>query len=529
MTRARTSPRRSPFGSRVLGPREQEPRQLRVRIQVLLTLLLVLTNMLGAIVVFVVNTWAVPSPDPARKMVIALAIAIPTYIVVGVIVGVWVGTAGSLNALRWATVPGGEPTRADRARALRVPFMLTITQFGIWAVGTVLFTVLAVVLQPDRALSTGLTVGIGAVVVAGISYLLTEFAMRPVAARALDDTDVTMRLRGVGVGPRMMLVWTVGTAAPIIGLLIAAILALTDDQATLTQMSVVTIVVCSIVLTAGALLTGLNARAVVAPILSVREALREVEDGDLDADVVVYDGTELGQLQSGFNAMVSGLREREKIRDLFGRHVGREVADAATAGSTGEIELGGSTRVASVLFVDLVGSTGYATAHSATEVVAVLNRFFGVVVDEVTQHGGLVNKFMGDAVLALFGAPATSPDHAAAALAAARSMATRLAVEVPEVGAGIGISTGTVVVGNVGHQERFEYTAIGDAVNSASRLTDLAKDVPGCVLAAWESVAAAEDAGSPEAKEWIEHGEVVLRGRSTPTRLAVPAKALDQV
>lgn len=520
--------RRSPFGARVLGPRDQGPRQLRLRIQILLTVLLLTTNLIGAAVVFGVNMWAIPSPDPSRSMLIALAIAVPTYVLFGVVVGVVAGTTASLHALRWATQPDAWPSAKERVRALRVPLWLTLTQFGIWAGATVIFTLLTVILQPSRALGTGLTVAIGAVVVAGVAYLLTEFTLRPVAARALAGRGVGRRPRGVGVGPRMMLFWLVGTAAPLVGLAIAALLALTTDQATLDQLAVVTIVLCGIVLVFGGLLTELNARSLVAPIVSVRDAMREVEAGDYDVDVVVYDGTELGQLQSGFNAMVHGLQERERIRDLFGRHVGVEVAEAATAARTGEIALGGQTLVASVLFVDLVGSTTYATEHGPAEVVAMLNRFFGVVVDEVDAQHGLVNKFLGDAVLAIFGAPVALPDHAERALSAARAMAARLSNEVPEVGYGIGVATGTVVAGYVGHEQRFEYTAIGDAVNSAARLTDLAKDVPGGVLAAWESVEAAREDGadgSGEADGWCEHGEVVLRGRTTPTRLAVPSPA----
>lgn len=527
MPRRRTSHRRGPFGSRLLGPRDQGPRQLRIRIQLLLTGMLVTTNVVGALVVFVVNTWAIPSPAPNREMVIALAIAIPTYVVLAVIVGAVWGTTSALRALRWATQPDVDPDRTQRAQALRVPLTLTAAQFSIWLGATALFTTLTLVLQPSRAIGTGLTVSIGAVVVAGISYLLTEFTLRPIAARALEDVRVTRRVRGVGVGPRMAIFWTLGTAAPVIGLLIAAILALTPagDEATLRQLAIVTIIVCGIVLVFGFLLTDLNARSVVAPLLSVRDAMQEVESGNLDADVVVYDGTELGQLQAGFNDMVHGLRERELIRDLFGRHVGHEVASAAAALGAGEIELGGETRACTVLFVDLVGSTTYATEHSPTEVVAVLNRFFAVVVDEVDRHHGLVNKFIGDAVLAIFGAPVEIEDHAGAGLAAARAMATRLAEEVPEIGAGIGVATGQVVAGNVGHQQRFEYTVIGDAVNSAARLTDLAKDVPGCVLASWDSVEAARAAGADgadEASRWREHGATTLRGRTEETRLAVP-------
>ncbi|KRC53643.1 MULTISPECIES: adenylate/guanylate cyclase domain-containing protein [unclassified Nocardioides] len=518
-----TAARRSPFGSRLLGPRDQSPRGLRIRIQLLLTFLLIITNVIGVVLVFAISIWVIPSPPPTDAMVVALAIAVPVYVAVAVAVGTAWGTTTSLGALRWATDPTVDPDRTQRERALRVPFWLTTMQLVLWTTGTVLFTVLSVVLQPSRALGTGLTVGITTVIVAGVAYLLTEFALRPVAARALSDVRVTGRLRGAGVGPRQAIFWWLGTGAPTVGLLITAILALTPrNDATLNQLAVVTIVVCGVVLVFGFLLTDLNARSVVAPIISVRDAMRAVERGDLDTDVVVYDGTELGQLQSGFNDMVSGLQEREQIRDLFGRHVGQEVAAAAAALGAGEIELGGETRTCSVLFVDLVGSTTYATEHGPTQVVAVLNRFFGVVVDEVDRHHGLVNKFIGDAVLAIFGAPVEHADHASAALEAARAMAARLAVEVPEVGAGIGVATGQVVAGNVGHEQRYEYTVIGDAVNSAARLTDLAKDVPGCVLAAWDSVEAARADGSPEAEHWVEHGETTLRGRTTTTRLAVP-------
>ena len=139
------------------------------------------------------------------------------------------------------------------------------------------------------------------------------------------------------------------------------------------------------------------------PVNAVRRAMRRVEGGDLDANVTVYDGTELGQLQSGFNTMVAGLQERERIRDLFGRHVGRDVARAAAA--TGEVRLGGEVRRVAALFVDLVGSTTLAAQRPPGEVVGLLNRLFAVVVEVVEEHGGWVNKFEGDAALAVFGAP----------------------------------------------------------------------------------------------------------------------------
>jgi adenylate cyclase len=509
-------PRRlAPFGARILGPSDQTPRALRIRVQLLLTAMLVSTNLVGAVLVFVISYFVVPSPAPTGATVLSLVIAVPSYVGFAVLVGALVGTKQTLRALRWAT-SGREPDEAERRQALRVPLRLTQLQAVLWLSGAALFTVLAVLIQPERAITTGLTVGIAGIVGCGIGFMLTEFVLRPISARALAAAPVSERPRGAGVGDRMVIFWCLGTGAPVVGLLVTAILTLTSDETTRIGLAVTSLVAGGVVLVFGLFTTVLNARAVVAPVLSVRDALLDVEQGELDREVVVYDGTELGLLQSGFNQMVHGLREREHLRDLFGRHVGKEVAEAAASGS---IELGGESRVVSVLFVDLVGSTTFATERSPTEVVEMLNRFFDVVVDEVDRRHGLVNKFIGDAVLAIFGAPVELPDHADAALSAARAMAGRLAEEVPDIGAGIGVATGEVVAGNVGHRDRFEYTVIGDAVNSAARLTDLAKEVPGRVLATWSAV---EAAGPDEASYWTRHESITLRGRSEETATAVP-------
>jgi len=502
------------YGSVLLGPADQSVGRLRTRVQSLLTILLIGTNLAGAAIVVVLSTVVIPGPAPNDQMKLALAIGVPVYVVVAVVAGAGLGTAVSLRALRWATEEK-EPSREERLTALKVPWYLTLIQAGLWFSATVLFTLLAVLLQPERALSTAFAVGITSVVVSAIAYLFSEFSLRPIAARALAaETQVTPG--AIGVRRRMLIFWALGTGAPVVGLIVVAILSLTIGETTLARLAVVDLALGAVVLCFGFLVTWLNARAVVSPILSVSNAMQRVEQGDLDAEVQVYDGTELGQLQAGFNHMVDGLREREHLRDLFGRHVGKEVA-AAAAGK--DVELGGETRVVSVLFVDLVGSTALASERRPDEVVDLLNRFFGVVVEEVDERQGLVNKFIGDAVLAVFGAPVEVDDHAGRALAAARAMAARLADEVPDLEAGIGVSTGEAVAGNVGDETRYEYTVIGDAVNSASRLTDLAKDVEGRVLASWEAVEAASD---EEAGHWERHETVTLRGRSEQTETAVP-------
>jgi adenylate cyclase len=221
-------------------------------------------------------------------------------------------------------------------------------------------------------------------------------------------------------------------------------------------------------------------------------------------------------LQAGFNRMAEGLRERERIRELFGMHVGEDVARSALEN---EAELGGEQREVGVLFVDLVGSTAIAAERPPHEVVELLNSFFGIVIDVVDSAGGWVNKFEGDGALAVFGAPEPLDDAAGSALAAGRRLGRRLSHDMTEAKAGIGISYGTVVAGNIGSDKRFEYTVIGDPVNEAARLTELAKEKPGMIVA---SEAALDAAGRVEARHWKLDGEVELRGRKATTRLALP-------
>jgi adenylate cyclase len=150
-----------------------------------------------------------------------------------------------------------------------------------------------------------------------------------------------------------------------------------------------------------------------------------------------------------------------------------------------------------------------------------INAVFAAVVRCVTSEGGWLNKFEGDAALCVFGAPLEQPDHAARALRTARGLRRELvalAAEHPGLDAGIGVSSGEVVAGTVGAEERFEYTVIGDPVNEAARLTDEAKGLPSRVLASGRAV---ERAGE-EAAHWRQAAELMLRGRPEPTAAFEP-------
>jgi adenylate cyclase len=155
-------------------------------------------------------------------------------------------------------------------------------------------------------------------------------------------------------------------------------------------------------------------------------------------------------------------------------------------------------------------------------VVALLNRFFAIVVEVVEANGGVVNKFEGDAALSVFGAPVDRASPAGDAMRAGRELVRRVRGEVAELDFGVGVSAGVAVAGNVGAEERFEYTVIGDPVNEAARLCELAKGRPERILA---SQRALDGAGSDEAARWRLDEAVMLRGRDAETRLALPVAA----
>ena len=181
--------------------------------------------------------------------------------------------------------------------------------------------------------------------------------------------------------------------------------------------------------------------------------------------------------------------------------------------------LHGTNAHVGVLFVDIVGSTRLAVNRPPREVVDLLNEFFRVVVAVVGRHGGFVNKFQGDAALAIFGAPLNLNDFAGQALAAAREMRQELWETLGDTDIGIGVSAGKAIAGHIGSEQRLEYTVIGDPVNEAARLTELAKDEPTRVLGSARAVFLAS---SEEAKNWDIGEGVELRGRGIETLLARP-------
>lgn len=503
------------YGTWLLGRVSESPHHRRVRMQVIMTGFIAVVNLVGIGVALLLVTVAFPVPSVFADAPPWLTFGVvPAYVLLALALGTFWITRRIVSRLRWA-IEQRTPNRTDQRNTFAAPWRVAVVLLILWGVGTTLLTTLYGLDNSTFIPIISFSVGICGVIVATWCYLTTEFALRPVAAQALEVGPPPPRF-APGIMGRTMTVWLLGSGVPLFGIAVAAFFALVLQNLTLTQFGVAVLILAIVTLVFGFLLMWILSWLIATPVRMVRSALKRVEQGDLRGDLVVFDGTELGELQSGFNAMVDGLRERERLRDLFGRHVGREVAEAAEREQT---QLGGEERYVAVAFVDITGSTRVVTGRPATEVVQLLNRFFTVIVEEVDRRRGLVNKFEGDASLAVFGAPNHLDRPEDAALAAARAIHERLTDEVPDCAAGIGVAAGWVVAGNVGAKERFEYTVIGEPVNEAARLCELAKSQQVRLLASAETVDAAS--GS-ERSHWAFGDTVTLRGYDHPTVLASP-------
>ncbi len=446
-----------------------------------------------------------------------LPIVVAFYLSFGVVM-TWLLKRRLERAFAWLREER-EPTEQEHRATLRIPADTAILTAGAWILGGVVMAVLNLEHSLGFAAVVAIAIWAGGDVTAAICFVTTERLLRPVTALALASRPVD-RAAGPGIRVRLLYGWSLGTAVPLVGVIVVSVVAITKPGVETEYLAGASIFLALVALSISLLATKISARAVADPLTSVRRAIDRVGRGELEAEVAIDDASEIGMLQAGFNRMAEGLRERERIRDMFGRQVGHEVARAALRDGT---RLGGEEREIGAVFVDLTGSTAMSLALPPTEVVRLLNRFFRVVVEVVEDENGLVNKFEGDAALCLFGAPVDVRDPAGCALAAGRQIAERLDREMPDIGFGIGVSAGRAVAGNVGAEHRFEYTVIGDPVNEAARLSDLAKDREVSVVA---SDAALDRAAPEEAERWMLEERVVLRGRLDATGLASPRLAV---
>ncbi|BBX25047.1 adenylate/guanylate cyclase domain-containing protein [Mycolicibacterium alvei] len=413
---------------------------------------------------------------------------------------------------------GRRPTPREQRMTLGASGEAVRLSAAVWGVGAVIFGSLALGQQVATAVYIFSVVALGGISTSAVWYLIVERVMRPVSARALDGTAPDRRI-GPPIGRRLVMAWLLATGVPLLGVAVLAVGYLADVgfRAQRTFAAILILVAVAIVVGLFAILVAI--RSVTERVTALRRALAKVQAGDFCARVEVDDASEIGRLQAGFNTMTAGLAERERIRDTFGTYVDRDVAEHILRAS-------GSVQAQEVdvtlMFVDVRGFTALAEQLQPTEVVATLNRLFERIVPIVHRHGGHVDKYAGDGLMAVFGAPRHQDRHADDALDAALQIASAVRDEFSgTLSVGVGLNSGPVVAGNVGGAGRLEFSVIGDAVNIASRVESATRQTGDTVLLTAATVSQlTRYQGDFEARPGL-----ALKGKTNPVDVFAPIAA----
>lgn len=364
--------------------------------------------------------------------------------------------AASVAAWRCAV---GLPLRFWRRGWYLLP-LLTVA--APWALGAALI----LDAEPVEAIFVPAVAAVSIAYAAILYFFVVEAGMRPVIADIATSLPVGTGIGATAIPLRLKLLGVLPAINLIAGLL-AAGLASSEREISALGIDVLAAVLATFA--ASLVLTMLLARSLRQPLVQLLEATDRVRGGDLGTQVAVTSSDEVGELAVSFNQMVAGLRQRERLRSTLSTYL--DPAIAARLVDEGDGPAGGKEAEASILVLDVRGFSAFAASRSPREVVAALNRLYELAVPIIARHGGHVDKFVGDGLLAIFGAPVREADHADRALASAVEIVETLERrrEGP-LEIGIGISSGTVLVGSVGGGGRLDFTAIGDAVNVASRV-----------------------------------------------------------
>jgi adenylate cyclase len=502
------------------GEGELSNRAISVYGRVLVTIVIAVTNLIGAGAVLVIAVFVIPMPAINHLGHVELVNAIGTivYAAFALVLGTLLGTRGLAGIRDWLREE--RPATVDEMRlVLHAPLRLLLLQVALWLGGAAVFGVIDLQYDTTLGIRVIIVVAITGLVTASCAYLLTERLLRTAAARALAQ-GVPSRIAVPGVTTRAVLAWALGTGLPTLGVVAIGILALAGDHAsTRTKLGVTMVVLGGIGIIVGLLAVTVAARATADPVDSVRRALAKVQTGDLDVRVPVYDASQVGQLQLGFNRMVEGLGERERIREAFGAYVDPDVAEHILSEGT---DLAGEEVEVTIMFIDVRDFTGFAERNAAPAVVAAINGLFELVVPIIHAHGGRVDKFVGDGLMAVFGAPNRQPDHADQALEAALEIEHAVNAANSRLKIGVGLNSGTVVSGNIGGAGRLEFGVIGDAVNVAARVEAATRQTGDTVLVAERTKELLAHEPQPPL---IERHGVALKGKSEAVRLFAPGVA----
>jgi adenylate cyclase len=255
------------------------------------------------------------------------------------------------------------------------------------------------------------------------------------------------------------------------------------------------------------------------PIEDLAELTNEIARGNFHVRAKIRSRDEVGRLGEAFNHMVAGLIERDKVKNMFSKFHGSSVAEDLLKS---DLHLGGSKKMVTVFFSDIRDFTKFSEGHTPEEVVEMLNEYFQIMVSIINRHGGVVDKFIGDAIMAVWGAPKAAPRDAQNAIRASLQMRLalnelndrRLTRGQTAIRIGMGLHHGEAISGTIGSEERMEYTVIGDTVNQASRVESSTKAFGTDFLITQELAEAYQEEFIVELA-----GEVEVKGKSEPLRL----------
>ncbi len=480
----------------------------------------VAVSVAGGGTVFAFLAFAAPillTPNETHRLLIRSAATILVFVAIGVPILLRLRRRRFATSTAWLR-EFRSPTEQERQQTLAAPREAVRVSAAAWGACALAFALLGGLETMPAALYIFGTVAFGGVSTTAVWYLVVEWVMRPIAARALDGESPD-RSYGPTIERRLVMAWTVATCVPLLGVATLTIGYLASDDFRAQRTLAAILVLVGIALVVGLFTLVVAVRSITGRVSALRSALARVQAGDFTAQVLVDDASEIGRLQAGFNTMAAGLAERERIRDTFGTYVDRDVADHILGADDG---VDGLEVDVTLMFVDVRGFTGFAENLHPVAVLTVLNRLFERIVPLVHRYGGHVDKYAGDGLLAVFGAPRRHDDHADRALAAALLIADAVCDEFDgELSVGVGLNSGPVIAGNVGGAGRLEFSVIGDAVNIAARVESATRQTGDVVLLTDQTRQLLTGAHA-ERGAFVERPGLILKGKTTPVQIFAP-------
>jgi adenylate cyclase len=449
---------------------------------------------------------------------VAIALATSAFTVTGVVVAItrqraaiaWMADWDPANATPAETVAAWDAAVNYPMRSYRSSTWLTNSIAAIPSVAVIEIVLgLPLSAAPVLLLAGAIAAAYGTVV----TYSLTELLLRPLVERIATALPDDFELTANGLSLRKRLLINLPVFASMTGLVVAAIVSGSGGTRTL---AIGVTAALGVGLALSLELSVLLSRAITSPIARLRAALAQVHGGDYHVRVPVLSSDELGELSAAFNRMARGLAEREQIREAFGTYLDKDVAGFILSGRFPE---GGVEVEVSIMFCDVPGFTSFAEGASAPEVVSSLNTLFELLVPIIGRHGGHVDKFIGDGLLAVFGAPEGFPDHADRALGAGLEILAELERHDSALDVCVGINTGRVIAGSIGGAGRLNFSVIGDAVNVAARVEAATRETGDNLLL---TRATREALLRPALV--TSRGTITLKGKSEPVELFAPVR-----